>query len=98
MAKHKPQEEQIGLEQVIKDMIFYKDVLVPLSIELGRAKVTIRKLLDLEPGSVIEIGKSAGETLDVYASNYMIMKAEVTVIEDSFALRITEIINPWKKL
>jgi len=98
MSKNKQQEEQVGLENVIKDLIFYKDVIVPLSIELGRTKVTIRKLLDLEPGSIIELGKSAGETLDVLANNYMVMKAEVTVIEDSFALRITEIINPWKKV
>ncbi|PIE03081.1 MAG: hypothetical protein CSA81_04025 [Acidobacteria bacterium] len=99
MTKAKEIEDiQHGLEEVIKDLIFYKDVTVPLSIELGRSKVNIRTLLDLEPGSIIELGKSAGETLDVYASNYKIMRAEITVIEDSFALRITEIVNPWKKV
>lgn len=98
MSKNKDKEEPAGLETVIEDLIIYKDIPIPLSIELGRTNVTVRKLLELEPGSVIELGKSAGETLDVYANNYMIMKAEVTVIEDSFALRLTEIINPWKKL
>lgn len=89
---------QTRFEDVIGELIQYKEVSVPLSIELGRTAVTIRELLDMESGSIIEINKSAGETLEVYANNYMVMKAEVTVIEDSFGLRITEINNPWKRI
>ena len=89
---------QIGFEDVIGDLIFYKEIVVPLSIELGRTKITIETFLDLESGSIIELPKSAGETLDVFANNYLIMRAEVTVIEDSFGLRITEITNPWKRI
>ncbi|CAM2068550.1 Flagellar motor switch protein FliN [Sulfidibacter corallicola] len=89
---------QAKFEDVIGDLIFFKELVVPLSIELGRTTVTIRDLLDFESGSIIELSKSAGETLDVYANNYLIMKAEVTVIEDSFGLRVTEITNPWKRI
>ena len=89
---------QVTFEDVIGDLIFYKEIVVPLSIELGRTNVTVETLLDLEPGNIVELPKSAGETLDVYANNYLIMKAEVTVIEDSFGLRITEITNPWKRI
>ena len=89
---------QTKFEDVIEELIFFKEIVVPLSIELGRTNVNVRTLLDLEPGSIIELPKSAGETLDVYANNYLIMKAEVTVIEDSFGLRITEITNPWKRI
>jgi len=89
---------QISFEDVIDDLIFFKELVVPLSIELGRTKINIDTFLDLEAGSIIELPKSAGETLDVFANNYMIMKAEVTVIEDSFGLRITEITNPWKRV
>ena len=92
------QVQQVSFEDVIGDLIFFKELVVPLSIELGRTKITIDTFLDLEPGSIIELPKSAGETLDVYANNYMVMKAEVTVIEDSFGLRITEITNPWKRI
>ena len=91
-------EEAPNFEDVIGDLIFFKDLVVPLSIELGRATINIQTFLDLEPGSIIELSKSAGETLDVYANNYMVMRAEVTVIEDSFGLRITEITNPWKRI
>jgi len=94
----KRQQEQVSFEDVIGDLIFFKELVVPLSIELGRTNITIDTFLDLEPGSIIELPKSAGETLDVYAANYMIMRAEVTVIEDSFGLRITEITNPWKRI
>ena len=89
---------QTRFEDVIEELIFFKELVVPLSIELGRANVTIRSLLELEPGSIVELQKSAGETLDVYANNYMIMRAEVTVIEESFGLRITELTNPWKRI
>ncbi len=91
-------EEQVTFEDVIGDLIFFKEIVVPLSIELGRTTIDIRTFLDLEPGSIIELKKSAGETLDVYAKNYLVMRAEVTVIEDSFGLRITEITNPWKRI
>ena len=91
-------EEAPNFEDVIGDLIFFKELVVPLSIELGRTTISIQTFLDLEPGSIIELNKSAGETLDVFANNYMIMRAEVTVIEDSFGLRITEITNPWKRI
>lgn len=94
----KKHQVQVSFEEVIGDLIFFKELVVPLSIELGRTKITIETFLDLEPGSIIELQKSAGETLDVYANNYMVMRAEVTVIEDSFGLRITEITNPWKRI
>ncbi len=89
---------QVSFEDVIGDLIFFKEIVVPLSIELGRVNISIQTFLDLEVGSIIELPKSAGETLDVYANNYLVMKAEVTVIEDSFGLRITEITNPWKRI
>lgn len=89
---------QTKFEDVIEELIFFKELVVPLSIELGRTNVNIRSLLELEAGSIVELPKSAGETLDVYANNYLIMRAEVTVIEESFGLRITEITNPWKRI
>jgi flagellar motor switch protein FliN/FliY len=89
---------QTRFEDVIEELIFFKELVVPLSIELGRTNVSIRELLELESGSIVELPKSAGETLDVFANNYLIMKAEVTVIEESFGLRITEITNPWKRI
>ena len=98
MSRRRDAETQVTFEDVIGDLIFFKELVVPLSIELGRTTINIQTFLDLEPGSIIELQKSAGETLDVYANNYLIMKAEVTVIEDSFGLRITEITNPWKRI
>lgn len=92
------QQVPATFEEVIGDLVHFKDLVVPLSIELGRSTVTIQRLLDLEPGSIIELQKSAGETLDVYANNYLICRAEVTVLEDSFGLRITEITNPYKRI
>lgn len=98
MARRSANVQNENFEDVIEEMIFFKDLVVPCTIELGRTSVTVRALLELEPGSLVELPKSAGETLDIYANNYLIMKGEISVIEDAFGLRITEIINPWKRV
>ena len=85
-------------EDAISEMLPYIDLPIPIHVELGRTKVTIRTLLDLEPGSIIEIPKSAGEPMDLFANNYLLMKAEIMVMDDVFGLRITEINNPWRKI
>ncbi|MCB1052348.1 MAG: FliM/FliN family flagellar motor switch protein [Acidobacteria bacterium] len=88
----------ILFEDAIAELLPFIDISIPCSVELGRTKVTIRTLLDLEVGSLIELPKSAGEPLDFYANNYLIMQAEITVMDDVFGLRITELVNPWRKI
>ena len=97
MAKSLP-PPNILFEEAISELLPFIDIPVSCSVELGRTKVTIRTLLDLEPGSIIELPKSAGEPLDIFAHNYMIMQAEITVMDEVFGLRITEIVNPWRKI
>jgi len=90
--------KQMTFEGVIGPLMPFIDNRFSLEIELGRAKMSIRDLLDLETGSIIELKKSAGEALDVYTKEQLIMRGEVTVLEDSLGLRITEIVDPNKKV
>jgi flagellar motor switch protein FliN/FliY len=70
------------------------DVPLQVTVELGRTKKLIREILDLGPGSVVELDKLAGEPIDVYVNTKLIAKGEVVVIDENFGVRITEIVSP----
>ena len=67
------------------------DVKMPLVVELGRSRMLIRDILELGPGSVIELDKAAGEPVDLLVNGKLIARGEVVVIDESFGLRITEL-------
>ena len=73
------------------DMIM--DVNVQVSVELGRSVMRVRDVLGLGPGSVGELDKHAGESVEVVVNNKMIARGEVVVIDENFGVRITEIIS-----
>jgi flagellar motor switch protein FliN len=73
------------------DLLF--DVPLTLTVELGRAEKTVREILSLVPGSVIELDRLAGEAVDVLANGQLIARGEVVVVEDNFGVRITEIVS-----
>ena len=78
------------------DMLY--DIPLEITVELGRTKLPIRKILELGPGAVIQLEKLAGEPVDILANHKLIAKGEVVVIEESFGVRITDIINPVDRL
>ncbi len=81
-----------------KNLDLLMDVKLKLTVELGRAELTIKKVLELTRGSVIELDKVAGEPVELYANGKLIARGEVIVIEDNFGLRITNIANLDGKL
>lgn len=70
------------------------DVPLQVSVELGKAIKTIKEILELGPGSVIELDRLAGEPVDMIVNGKLIAKCEVVVINETFGIRITEIVNP----
>jgi flagellar motor switch protein FliN/FliY len=70
------------------------DVPLQVTVELGRTKKLIREILDIGPGSVVELDRLAGEPIDVYVNTKLIAKGEVVVIDENFGVRITEIVSP----
>ncbi len=70
------------------------DVNLGLTVELGKAELPIKNVLELTRGSIIELDKVAGEPVELYANGKLIAKGEVVVIEDNFGLRITSIVSP----
>jgi len=74
------------------------DVSVTLSMEVGRARVPIRNLLQLNPGSVVELERTAGEPLDIYVNGTLIAHGEVVVINDRFGVRLTDVVSPTERI
>ena len=70
-----------------------QDVPLEVTVELGRTKKTISEILDFSPGTIIELDRIAGEPIDVLVNGKFVAKGEVVVIEESFGIRVTEIIK-----
>ena len=78
------------------DMIM--DVPVQLTVELGRTRLTIKNLLQLGQGSVVELDGLAGEPMDIYVNGYLIAQGEVVVVEEKYGIRLTDIITPSERI
>lgn len=78
------------------DMIL--DIPVKLTVELGRTKITIKNLLQLAHGSVVELDAMAGEPMDVLVNGTLIAQGEVVVVNDKFGIRLTDIITPSERM
>lgn len=78
------------------DMIL--DIPVQLTVELGRTKITIRNLLQLAHGSVVELDGMAGEPMDVLVNGTLIAQGEVVVVNEKFGIRLTDIITPSERM
>lgn len=74
------------------------DVPLQISVELGRAKKTIREILEMGPGSIIELDRLAGESVDMIVNGKLIAKCEVVVINETFGIRVTDIIHPLERM
>ncbi len=81
-----------------KNLALVMDVHLNLSVELGKTDLSIKEVLELTRGSVIELDRIAGEPVDLMANGKLIAKGEVVVIEDNFGLRITSIVSPADRL
>jgi flagellar motor switch protein FliN len=78
------------------DMIL--DIPVQLTVELGRTKISIKNLLQLAQGSVVELENLAGEPMDVLVNGCLIAQGEVVVVNDKFGIRLTDIISPSERI
>jgi flagellar motor switch protein FliN/FliY len=80
------------------NMEFILDIPLEVTVELGRTKLLIHELLKLGQGSVIELSKLAGETLEVLANQKLIARGEAVVINEKFGVRLTEVVSPMERV
>ena len=74
------------------------DVPVTLSLEVGRTRLPIRSLLQLNQGSVVELERAAGEPLDVFVNGTLVAHGEVVVVNDKFGIRLVDVISPAERI
>jgi flagellar motor switch protein FliN/FliY len=73
------------------------DVPLRVSVELGRTRLSVRQVLDLQSGAVVELDRMAGDPVDVLVNDRLMARGEVVVVDDKFGIRITEIITGGKR-
>lgn len=74
------------------------DIPVTISMEVGRSQISIRNLLQLNQGSVVELERLAGESLDVLVNGTLIAHGEVVVVNDKFGIRLTDVISQTERI
>lgn len=80
------------------DLDVIMDIPVKISMEVGNTEISIRNLLQLNQGSVIELDRLAGEPLDVLVNGTLIAHGEVVVVNDKFGIRMTDVISPSERI
>jgi flagellar motor switch protein FliN/FliY len=74
------------------------DVSVTLALEVGRARMSVRELLQLAPGAVVELDRLAGEPLDVLVNGVRIARGEVVVVNEKFGIRLTDVVSASERM
>ncbi len=82
----------------VQSLDFILDIPLKVSVELGRARMAIREILQLAQGSVVELSKFAGEPLEVLVNDKLIARGEVVVVNEKFGIRLTDIISPVERI
>jgi flagellar motor switch protein FliN len=81
-----------------KNLDMLLDIPLQVTVELGRTKKTIKDILEMSAGSIVELDKLAGEPVDIFVNHKMIAKGEVVVIDENFGVRVTEILSQRDRL
>jgi len=92
-------DESVGFEQrgeVNLDVVL--DIPVTIAMEIGRTHISIRNLLQLNQGSVIELDRLAGEPMDVLVNGTLVAHGEVVVVNEKFGIRLTDVISPAERI
>lgn len=81
-----------------KEIDFILDIPVKITAQLGKTSMLLKDVLQVGPGTVIELDRLAGETVDILVNDKLIAKGEVVVINENFGVRLTEIVNPVDRI
>jgi len=81
-----------------KSLDFILDIPLQLTVELGRTKLLVKDVLELNQGSVVELTKMAGEPLDVFVNSKLVARGEAVVINEKFGIRLVDIISPNERV
>jgi flagellar motor switch protein FliN/FliY len=97
MASHSSQEPQLNTshDQNLNRIL---DIPLVLSAQLGNTRMLIKDLLQLGPGSIVELDKLAGEPLEVLVNERLVARGEVVMVNEKFGIRLTDVISPTERV
>ena len=98
MAEQIENDEQVTNPEGTENLKVLENIDVNLTVEVGRTEITIRELLRLNEGSVVELDRLAGDPLDIMVNNTKIAKGEVVMVGERFGVRFGEIVDPEKRM
>lgn len=88
-----PTSERNGQKSLSKDLEFLFDVPLQVSVEVGRARILLKDLLQMGEGYVVELDKLAGEPLDLYVNSRLIARGEAVKVGEKFGIKLTEVVS-----
>lgn len=77
---------------------FIMDIPLNVTVELGRTKLLVKDILQLNQGAVVELSKMAGEPLDVFVNSKLVARGEAVVVNEKFAIRLVDIVSPNERM
>ena len=82
------------LSMTMVELDHFLDIPLTISVELGRTHRTVREIVALQPGSVVELNKLVGEPMEIYINGLLTARGEVVVVNEKFGIRVTDVIDP----
>lgn len=92
----KPESNETGLDR--KNLDFILDIPLQVTVELGRTKLLVKDILQLNQGAVVELSKLAGEPLDIFVNSKLIARGEAVVVNEKFGVRLVDIVTPNERV
>ncbi len=93
-----PDKEVGASADNIKNLDLLLDIPLDVSVEVGRSRMLVRDLLQMDEGYVVELGKQTNEPLDVYVNSRLIARGEVVLVDDKLGLRLTDVVSPAERI
>lgn len=81
-----------------KELGFLLDIPLQVSVEIGRSRILIKDLLEMQEGSIIELDKLSGEPLDLYVNSRLIARGEAVLVKDKYGIRLTDVVSPSERI
>ena len=98
LLRGEPDRSDTGADSLVRDLEFLYDVPLQVSVEVGRARILLKDLLQMGEGYVVELDKMAGEPLDLYVNGRLIARGEAVRIGDKFGIKLTEVVSQSDRL
>ncbi len=92
----KPEQNEAGLDT--KNLEFILDIPLQVTVELGRTKLLVKDVLQLNQGAVVELSKLAGEPLDIFVNSKLVARGEAVVVNEKFGVRLVDIVSPNERV